>query len=405
MSGVPGTGRLVVRVARFALPGDTGRGPGARHRSGFLLELRSPDGRSGWGEASPLPGHAEESPERAAAALLAIVARPSFRSRLAEVAADPLAAVVPWLVAGLPSGPIADLVAEPLPASARAALVSALLDLAGRASGAPVRSLLGARAAGPAGMAPVSLNALVPLEGPGPAAAAATAAVRRGISTLKAKLGPADGFERDLAALRAVREAVGDGISIRLDVNGLWSASEARRLLAVLASEVGPEYVEEPVPADELADFEGGTVPLAADESLRVPERAERLLDSGTVKVLVLKPAALGGLDACLDLARRGAARGLVSVVTHAFEGPVGHAAACELALALRNGGAPPGPGVPPAGVPPACGLDAHAGLAAWDVRVPQLRAASVEAVDVSGLGVDPTPILAAPDGELRGTG
>jgi L-Ala-D/L-Glu epimerase len=389
-----GSDRLAVRVARFALPPETGRGPAAAGRSGFLLGLHAADGRSGWGEASPLPGHAEESPAGAAAALLSAAASPPFRSRLEEVAGDPLAAVGTWGVTGRLSGPASELLAAPLPASARAALVSALLDLAGRASGAPVRALLGARAVRPAGLAPVSLNALVPLEEPEPAAEAARAAVRRGIATLKAKLGPASRFERDLAALRAIRDAVGDGVAIRLDVNGLWSVAEARRLLPVLAGELAPEYVEDPVPPDDLAELAGAPVPLAADAALRAPERAERLLASGTVAVLVLKPALLGGLDRCLDLARHGAARGLASVVTHAFEGPVGHAAACELALALRNGAAPPGPGA----VPPACGLDAHPALAAWpQVRVPQLRPASVAPVDVSGLGVDPSVLLERP--------
>jgi len=392
--------RVIVRVARVALPGVRVRAtdPGAG-RTGILLELRAPDGRSGWGEASPLPGYAEETEERAAAALLALAAGAAARSTLSGVLQDPVPAASALAAAGSAGagepGPLSDLLDAPLPPTARAALVSALFDLAGRAAGVPVRALLGARPSGPDGLAPVALNALVPLGDPEEAVRVARAAVGRGIETLKAKLGPAERAPEDLAVLRAIREAVGPRVALRLDANGLWTVDDARRLLPVLAAEIGPEYVEEPVPAGRLAELVGLPVPLAADESLRDPERAARLLDSGAVAVLVLKPGPLGGLDRCLGLAREAEARGLATVVTHAFEGPVGHAAACELALALRNGAAASGD---EARDPRACGLDAHPGLAAGaGVTVPQLRSSSVVPASVSGLGVDPTPLL-APD-------
>ena len=397
-------GQVVVRVGRVALPGHAVRGSDrTARRVGILLELRAPDGRSGWGEASPLPGYAGETPERAAAALLALAASPAARSDLSDILREPGAAGARLAGALRPGGPtdaasapLRRLLAAPLPASARAALVAALFDFAGRTTGAPVRGLLGAPRPGPDGLASVPLNALVPLGAPRDAARAARAAVGRGIGTLKTKLGPAETAAEDLDALRAIRQAVGPEVAIRLDANGLWSVDEACRLLPVLAAEIGPEYVEEPVPPDRLADLPDLPVRLAADESLRDPERAARLLDSGALAVIVLKPGPLGGLDRCVALAREAATRGLATVVTHAFEGPVGHAAACELALALRNGAAA-APGVL-ASETLACGLDAHPVLAASpDVTVPQLRSASVVPASVSGLGVDPRPLL-APD-------
>ncbi len=399
-----------VRVARIALPGFAARAADrAPGRTGILLELRAPDGRSGWGEASPLPGYAEESADRARAALLAVAARSGSRPALQEILRDPTAAAARLAAAGpfaapVPGpDPLAGLLDAPLPPSARAALVSALFDLAGRSAGEPVRELLGARAPTEGPLEPVALNALVPLATPDEAVRAARAAVGRGISTLKAKLGPAPSAAADLDALRAIRENVGPAIAIRLDANGRWSLEEARRLLPEFA-EVGPEYVEEPVSPDRLPELADAPVALAADESLRDPERARRLLDSDAVAVLVLKPGPLGGLDRCLGLARAAAKLGLAVVVTHAFEGPVGHAAACELALALRNGAAAETSAESPSSGVLACGLDAHPALVARaGVTVPQLRSASVVPASLSGLGVDPVPLLAseaAPPGE-----
>ena len=69
-------GPLRARIVRFLLPAGTGRGAArptggpATGRFGTLLELRDADGRRGWGEASPLPGYAAETPGHAAAVLL-----------------------------------------------------------------------------------------------------------------------------------------------------------------------------------------------------------------------------------------------------------------------------------------------------------------------------------------------
>ena len=139
-----------------------------------------------------------------------------------------------------------------------------------------------------------------------------------------------------------------------------------------------------------MLELRGSAVPLAADESLHDPEVAARLMDSDAVSVIVLKPSPLGGLDRCMGLAVRAAAAGKSSVVTHSFEGPVGHGAACELGLAIS---------IATAGMsgdqPTAVGLDRHSGLEAWrDVPVPQLRDSRLVPAAVSGHGIDPTPLL-----------
>lgn len=382
---------LRARVFRFLLPAETGRSESApgegstAGRFGTLLELRDADGRSGWGEASPLSGYALETPAHAAAALLAWLADSAAgRAIESEFSAWPV--------------DFGDIRLGHSPA-ARAAVVSAVLDLTGRRDGVPIRDLLWAgtpfdvaaprQSAGITANGSVPLNALVPLRDADTAVQAAVAADRRGIRTIKSKLGAGPRFDLDLEILRAVREAVGPRIAIRLDANGAWSLAEARRNLDLLA-ELDPEYVEEPVPGLELLELAGADVALAADESLQDPDVAARLLDSDAVSVIVLKPSLLGGLDRCMELVVRATEGGKRGVVTHSFEGPVGHGAACELGLAIAA--ATSGP-KDEAGT--AVGLDRHAGLEAWnDVTVPQLSDSSLVPADVSGHGIDPTPLL-----------
>lgn len=382
---------LRARIVRFLLPMGTGRsvtepgGESAEGRFGTLLELRDADGRRGWGEASPLPGYAAETPVHAAAALLTWLAANQAAGAMQSARVTGPASFGDFGLAHSPA--------------ARAAIVSALLDLAGRRGGVPIRELLWVGSASEPGsvLAPASgpydgsvpLNALIRLDTVDTAVRSAVEAGRRGIRTIKAKLGAGQGFDANLDTLRAVRDAIGPSMAIRLDVNGQWSVAEARRNLDRLA-ELEPEYVEEPVSGAGLLDLVGAAVPLAADESLHDPAVAARLLDSGAVSVLVLKPSPLGGLDRCMELAVRATAAGKRSVVTHSFEGPVGHGAACELALAIaaENAGRS-GSG------PTAVGLDRNTALAAWsDVIVPQLGDSSLVPAAVSGHGIEPNPLL-----------
>jgi L-alanine-DL-glutamate epimerase-like enolase superfamily enzyme len=393
-------------VIRFFLPTGDGRAravraaAGSSRRCGALLELRDPDSRSGWGEASPLPGFTNDTPRRAFAALLGLLADPAATSVLYGAARE-LAAAGGETARGqlLPDGASALLreVHRQSP-SARAAVVSALLDLAGRRAGLPTHELLLDAVGGPEpARSGYRVNALIPLTGREAALEAASEAHRRGIGVLKAKLGNGEELDRQLALLHLVRSEYGAGVRLRLDANGAWAADECPGILERLAP-LDPEYVEEPVSGAALLEIAGSPVPLAADESLRDPGLASALLASETISVFVLKPPVLGGIDRCLELGRRAIDRGRRCVVTHAFEGPVAHGAACEAALALAAlASDTAGSRVP------AQGLDRVGVLDAWtEIAVPQLRGPGLLPAEVSGHGIDPAPLIENAAGEGR---
>lgn len=173
-----------------------------------------------------------------------------------------------------------------------------------------------------------------------------------GFSAIKVKLRANDeaGFARELAALRSMRMVW--PLELRLDPNGRWTIDEARNKLEALA-EFAPRYVEQPVPAGELLALGKTACPWAADESLLVPGLPERLIETGACAAFILKPALLGGFSRALEVAKLAASAGIDAVTTHALDGPVGIAAACEFARALP-------------GVSPACGLDLHPGLSRY---------------------------------------
>src|SRR2546427_377722 len=78
----------------------------------------------------------------------------------------------------------------------------------------------------------------------------AHASAGAGLRTLKLKVGGARHAE-DEERLRALRDAVGPDVRIRVDANQAWSADEAIEALRALA-EYRLEYAEQPVPADDI---------------------------------------------------------------------------------------------------------------------------------------------------------
>ena len=71
-------------------------------------------------------------------------------------------------------------------------------------------------------------------------------------------------------SVKAIREAVGDDVKIRVDANQAWGAKEAVRLIERL-NEYNLELVEQPVPYHDIAGLEYVTkhsiVPIMSDES------------------------------------------------------------------------------------------------------------------------------------------
>ena len=159
-----------------------------------------------------------------------------------------------------------------------------------------------------------------------------------GCRTAKVKVAePGQAEGEDEARLEAVRDALGPGGLVRIDVNGLWDVDTALRRLPVLDRAAGGlEYVEQPCAAvEDLAVVRRRQhVPVAADESIRRAADPYRVRELEAADVAVLKVQPLGGVRACLRIAED---IGLPVVVSSALESSVGIAAGVALAAALPD--------------------------------------------------------------------
>ncbi len=278
----------------FRQPYATARGTLAR-REMVLLRLRDGDGVVGLGEAVPLSLRGGVGIEQVVRELEDLTS-----------------------VADLEEGDLAR-GASDLSAPARCAALTALLDLRGRRASAGAEDE----------SEPVVCNATLVAGEPAAVAADALRWAEAGFSTFKLKLGAGE----DIGQVRAVREALGPGPRIRVDANAAWDVETARAILAALEP-LEIELAEQPVATlEELADLARATsVPLAADESIASREDAERALALGACAYTGVKLSKVGGPEEAIAIADV-----LPAYVSSALDGPVGIAAAAQVAQTLRE--------------------------------------------------------------------
>ncbi|MEO8901989.1 MAG: o-succinylbenzoate synthase [Polyangiaceae bacterium] len=323
-------------------------------RAACVITLTGDDGGTGSGEASPLPGFSLETLSDCQAVLGAVDAK-TLPKQLAP--GQSLLEGLEGATRGLPKG---------VPA-ARSALECALLDLWARAAGKPAWDLIRAPNQG----APTALRVAALLQGePEEACEQAQAAHARGVRCFKFKIGRAGALERELIAVRRLRATLGPQVQLRLDANQSLSAEQARVQLPRFAP-YDIEYIEEPCTTDELTRLGSLALPVALDESLRAHSPFGSLPG---VRALVLKPALLGGISACIAWAEAARRSGAEIILSHTFDGPLGLMLSAALALGIGSDAS-------------AHGLDLH-GARLEAAHLPGFLGARLQAWSEPGFGI-----------------
>jgi o-succinylbenzoate synthase len=218
-----------------------------------------------------------------------------------------------------------------LSAPARCAALTALLDLRGRTAAANGTTA-------PAETDPIECNATLSAGEPTAVAAEASRWAEDGFQTFKLKLGAGD----DLGQVLAVREAVGPRARIRVDANAAWDVATAKRVLKDLEP-LEVELAEQPVAAleDAVEVAASTSIPIAGDESIENRADAERALEMRACSLTGIKLSKVGGPEAAIEIAEI-----LPAYISSALDGPVGIAAAAQVAQTLRAAAGENDPGL-----------------------------------------------------------
>jgi o-succinylbenzoate synthase len=273
-------------------------------REMVLLRLRSEHGLVGLGEGVPLSLRGGATLERVVSELRSLGQHRDLEE------------------GGLLDEPTLVSDAFELSAPSRCATLTALMDLRGRLAAAEGGT---AEEEG----RPVACNATLVAGEPAAVAEDAMRWAADGFTTFKLKLGAGD----DVGQVRAVREAVGASARIRIDANAIWDVDTARRRLAALEP-FSVELAEQPVATlEEMAQLSADSpIPIAADESVANIEQAERAASMGACAYTGIKLSKVGGPEHAVAIADL-----LPGYMSSALDGPVGIAAAAQVAQTLHD--------------------------------------------------------------------
>ena len=287
----------------------------------MLVRLRFSDGSEGLGEGTTIGGlsYGDESPEGMKLAIDRYFA-PLLLGRDAGQPAVLMALLRSHIVGNH---------------FAMHAVETALLDGAARQAGLPLSALLGGARHShlPVLWTLASGDTVRDIE----EAEAMIAARRHNIFKLKiGKRAMAD----DVAHVAAIKRALGDQASVRVDVNQAWDRHSAQRGAEMLA-DAGVDLIEQPLPRDDRLGMARLTAssPIAvmADEALRGPHDALQFVRDDAAHAFSLKPAQAGGLFAARDVAAIAQAGHIALYGGTMLEGSVGTAASAHLFATLPD--------------------------------------------------------------------
>ena len=207
----------------------------------------------------------------------------------------------------------------------------ALWDLLGQVTGQPSSALLG----------DIRLREKVAVYasslGPKAVAEQAAACAKAGFTTVKLRVG--FGRATDLANLQAIRETVGDTLTVFVDANQAWDLEEAIAIAPALRRH-GVSLVEEPLAGDsleQLEEFHRRTgLLVATGENVYSARALIPYLRSAAVAVVQPDVSKTGGLTEAFAACKLAAETG-TAVWPHMYGGAIGFGATLQLAACGPN--------------------------------------------------------------------
>ena len=215
--------------------------------------------------------------------------------------------------------------------SAKAAVDMALYDLYGQLYGAPLYKLLGGY------RKEIITDITISVNDPEEMAKDSLEAINRGYCTLKIKVGKDS--KSDLKRMKAIREAVGYDVDLRIDANQGWKPKEAVNVLRQMEDAgLQIEFVEQPVSAHDIDGLKFVTdnvnIPVLADESIFTPIDALTILQRRAADLINIKLMKTGGIYNALKICSLAEIYGVECMIGCMLEAKVSVTAAVHLACA-----------------------------------------------------------------------
>jgi len=208
-----------------------------------------------------------------------------------------------------------------------------LYDVAGKAFGVPVSTLLG-------GMRRETIEAAseIGIAEPEEMVKEARRLVGMGFRVINIKAGK--NVEDEIEGVKAIRDAVGTAMELKVDPDGGRSRYGTLRALKVFA-DCNLSYVEQPLPGWDLEGLawirKATGVPIMLDESVWNPHDVIKVAEAEAADIINIKLTKAGGLKSSLDMYTTAQALGISCMVGTELEVCVGVTAKVHLAPSLGS--------------------------------------------------------------------
>ncbi len=280
-----------------------------------IIKIADDQGNIGWGEAAPQPVILGETVESILACLDVIA--PSL------IGKDPrkIEEIVEMMDRLILRN-----------TAAKAAVDMAIHDLVGRAWGEPLWRLLGGA------REKIETDLTIGIKPTGEAVKDILKLLKEGFKVIKLKVGKDP--EEDIERVKAVREAVGGEVRIRIDANQGWTRQQAVHALKKMAK-YNIEFVEQPVQALDISGLafvrQAIAIPVMVDESVHQPEDAIRVITENAADYINIKLMKSGGLWKARKIAAIAEAAAMPCMVGSMIETDLAITAAIHFATAVTN--------------------------------------------------------------------
>lgn len=277
---------------------------------GLLVTVRTNGGVEGYGYSDLFP-RAGETPETAQHVIESVLKAKVIGKELEDLAR--IRADINHSLTGHPR--------------AKSALESAMVDALARSYHIPLSVMLGGKY-----RSEIKVIKMVSVGDPEAMAQEAKELVSQGLSL---KLKVSGKIEKDLPRVKAVREAVGDSVFIKIDANEAYDAKSAIRLAKGLA-DLGVEVFEQPVPRDQFDALwevkKHSPIKIEADQSCRNFADAQMLIKHRMVDSINTGIPKVGSIGEVRRIAELCEANGIRCALSNTAGSMVGDAAAVHLA-------------------------------------------------------------------------
>jgi muconate cycloisomerase len=260
---------------------------------------------------------------------------------------------------------------------AKTAIDLALYDLAGKALGVPVYTLLGG-----CKREKIPAACEIAIVKPDEMVKEAQRLIKMGFKAIKVKAGR--DVDEEVRGVRAIRDAIGQGVELRVDPNAGWSRSETIKALKALDN-CDVNYFEQPLPSWDLKGLawirKAMSIPIMVDESVWTPQDVIRIAEAEAADIINIKITKAGGLMNSLKIYNTAEAVGIPCIVGTELESCVAIAAKLQLAASFEN-------------LPYACEFTELAFQNITIKELPRLEDGCLEVPKAYGLGVSPDKLL-----------